>query len=166
MALVARARTPSELRPIHDARAHSAALREIERLWSSSRPEELERLELLSILVEAYERERLPMPAPTPIAAIEFRMEQLGLSRADLGRILGSRSRATEILEGRRALSLQMVRRLHEALAIPAETLLQPLQAVGRRPARPSRPAGRPVRPPKETRRPRAAEPRRLPRER
>lgn len=130
MALPARSSASSDVHPIRDSRSHSLALDEINRLWGSSRADDLERIELLSILVEAYERDHVPMPSPAPLDAIVFRMEQLGLSRADLGRILGSRSRATEILNGRRELSLNMVRRLHVALAIPAETLIQPLEPV------------------------------------
>lgn len=130
MALPARSPAATDLHPIRDVRSHALALDEIHRLWSSARPADLERVELLSILVEAYEREHVPMPAPSPLQAISFRMEQLGLSLADLARILGSRSRATEVLNGRRELSLNMVRRLHVALSIPAETLIQPISPV------------------------------------
>lgn len=139
MALPAHSFASTDVHPIRDSRSHTRALDEISRLWGSSRADDLERIELLSILVEAYEREHVPMPSPSPLEAILFRMEQLGLSRADLGRILGSRSRATEILNGRRELSLTMIRRLHVALAIPAETLIQPLKpAEAAAPARTS----------------------------
>ena len=81
-------------------------------------------LEVLSILVEAYEKEHYPIPPPHPIEAIKFRLEQMGIDEKELTRILGGRSRKSEILSGRRKLSLNMIRELHEKLSIPAETLI------------------------------------------
>jgi HTH-type transcriptional regulator/antitoxin HigA len=82
-------------------------------------------LEVWSILIEKYEEEHFPVSAPDPIAAIEFRMEQLGLTRTDLLRHIPSRSKVSEVLSRRRPLSLQMIRSLHAGLRIPADVLLQ-----------------------------------------
>ena len=81
-------------------------------------------LEVLSILVEAYEKKNYPIPPPHPIQAIKFRLEQMGIDEKELTRILGGRSRKSEILSGRRKLSLSMIRELHEKLSIPADTLI------------------------------------------
>lgn len=82
-------------------------------------------LEILSMLVKEYENQHYPMPKPHPIDAIKFRLEQLELSEAELTRILGSRSRKSEILSGERKLSLDMIRKLNRELKIPAEVLIQ-----------------------------------------
>jgi HTH-type transcriptional regulator / antitoxin HigA len=81
-------------------------------------------LEVLSILVEAYEKKHFPIPPPHPIEAIIFRLEQSGLDEKELNKILGGRSRKSEILSGKRKLSLNMIRGLHDKLHIPAETLI------------------------------------------
>ncbi len=81
-------------------------------------------LEVLSILVESFERKHYPIPPPHPIEAIKFRMEQMGMDEKKLTAILGGRSRKSEILAGRRKLSLSMIRELHDKLNIPAETLI------------------------------------------
>lgn len=86
---------------------------------------ESDELEVLSILIENYEKKEYPIEAPTPIDAIKFRMEQMGLKRSELQRILGSRSRASEILSGKRKLSLRMIRNLRAKLGISAETLIK-----------------------------------------
>ena len=105
---------------------YTAALDYIERLMDaepgSSAEEELE---LFSLLVEQYEQERYPIAPPDPIDAILFRMEQQGLVRKDLAPYIGSQSRISEVLNRKRPLSLQMIRRLHEGLGIPASSLLQ-----------------------------------------
>lgn len=105
---------------------HEAAIEEIEDLWESATgTPEADRLELLALLVSSYEDAHHAIDLPSPVAAIRFRMEQLGMSKADLGRVLGSRSRATEVLNGTRPLSLAMIRRLNRELAIPAEVLIR-----------------------------------------
>ena len=81
-------------------------------------------LDVLVTLVEAYEDRHFPIADPDPVAAIEFRMEQMGLSRKDLEPVLGSRGRVSEVLNGRRALSIQMIRRLNRELGIPLESLI------------------------------------------
>lgn len=81
-------------------------------------------LEVLSILVETYEKKHYPIPPPHPIEVIRFRLEQKGVDEKELIKILGGRSRKSEILSGRRKLSLAMIRELHDKLNIPAETLI------------------------------------------
>lgn len=87
--------------------------------------EEGDELEILSLLVKDYENTHYPVPKPHPIEAIKFRLDQLGLSESALIRILGSRSRKSEILSGERKLSLEMIRKLNRELNIPAEVLIQ-----------------------------------------
>jgi HTH-type transcriptional regulator/antitoxin HigA len=82
-------------------------------------------LEVLSILIKEYENENFPVPKPNPIEAIKFRLDQLNMSEAELSEILGYRSRKSEILSGKRKLSLTMIRKLNEVLRIPAEVLIQ-----------------------------------------
>jgi HTH-type transcriptional regulator / antitoxin HigA len=82
-------------------------------------------LEVWSILIEKFEEEHFPMEASDPISAIEFRMDQMGLSRSDLLRYIPSKSKVSEVLSRRRPLSLPMIRALCEGLNIPAEILLQ-----------------------------------------
>ncbi|HEY9196305.1 MAG TPA: helix-turn-helix domain-containing protein [Mucilaginibacter sp.] len=82
-------------------------------------------LEVLSILVKEYEMENHPIPSPNPIDAIKFRLDQMGLSERELSELLGNRSRKSEILSGKRKLSLAMIRKLNEVLHIPAKVLIQ-----------------------------------------
>lgn len=82
-------------------------------------------LELLSILIQTYENEHHPIDPPHPIEAILFRLDQMNMQRSELTKILGSRSRVSEILSGKRKLSLHMIRRLNEVLGIPASVLIQ-----------------------------------------
>ena len=88
--------------------------------------EEGDELEILSILIEKYEKENFPIEFPDPIEAIQFRMEQLGYSQNDLADIIGLKSRTSEILNKKRKLSLNMIRKLTEKLHIPTEILIQP----------------------------------------
>jgi HTH-type transcriptional regulator / antitoxin HigA len=82
-------------------------------------------LELLILLISVYEKEHYPISMPDPIEAIKFRMQQQELSQNDLIPFLGSRSKVSEVLNGKRPLSLTMIRALHNGLGIPAEILLQ-----------------------------------------
>jgi HTH-type transcriptional regulator/antitoxin HigA len=117
----------TELRPIRSEADYEAAVAEIERLWGAKAgTPEGDRLDVLATLVDAYEAEHDPIDPPDPIEAIRFRMEQQGLTRKDLERILGSRIRVSEILNRKRGLSIAMIRRLHETLGIPAEVLIRP----------------------------------------
>lgn len=116
-----------EIKPIRTETDHLAALAEIERLWDApDGTPEADRLEVLATLVDAYEQKHHPIDPPGPVEAILFRMDQLGLSRRDLEPYLGARSRVSEILS--RRLTLRMIRKLHDALGIPAEVLIQPLR--------------------------------------
>ncbi len=81
-------------------------------------------LEILSVLIEGYEENHYPIPPPHPIEAIKFKLEQMGINEKELTKILGGRSRKSEILSGSRKLSLTMIRELHNKLKIPAETLI------------------------------------------
>ncbi len=83
-------------------------------------------LEVLSILIEKYEDEHFPIELPDPIEAIKFRMEQLGYNQVDLAKVVGLKSRASEILNRKRKLSLDMIRQLHDQLHIPTDVLIQP----------------------------------------
>jgi HTH-type transcriptional regulator / antitoxin HigA len=116
-----------ELKPIKTKAAYKEALKEITALLDApSGSPEADRLEVLSILVEAYEEEHHPIDPPDPIEAIRFRMEQQGLTRRDLEPFLGNRARVSEVLNRRRPLSVEMIRRLHKGLGIPAEILIRP----------------------------------------
>jgi HTH-type transcriptional regulator/antitoxin HigA len=105
---------------------HAEALARIEKLMDAA-PDTArgEELELLSLLVHTYEESAFPMDLPGPVEAIRFRMEQQGLRAKDLAPILGSRSKVSEVLSGRRSLSLGMIRALVSDLGIPAKVLLR-----------------------------------------
>jgi len=94
----------------------------------------LEKLDYLSLLVEEYERKTFATQPPDPVTAIRFRMDQLRLSNRDLEPLIGSRSRVSEVLSGKRSLSLDMVRALNEHLRIPAEALIQKTGETSRLP--------------------------------
>jgi HTH-type transcriptional regulator / antitoxin HigA len=116
-----------DIRPIRTDKDHAHALREIEKLWAKlprAGSPEAEKLEVLVTLVEAFEAKHHPIDPPDPIEAIRFRMEQQGLSRTDLIPILGSRARVSEVLNGKRPLTLSMVARLRRGLGLSADALL------------------------------------------
>jgi len=117
------------LKPIRTKADYQAALVVIERLWGArAGTPQGDRLDILATLVDAYENEHYPMDPPDPIEAIKFRMEQQGLDRKDLADILGSRARVAEVLNRRRGLSINMIRRLHERLGISVEVLIRPIR--------------------------------------
>jgi HTH-type transcriptional regulator/antitoxin HigA len=117
----------SNIKPIRTEKDHDAALREVERLWGAkSGTVEGDRLDVLATLIEAYEEKKYPMDPPDPVEAIKFRMEQQGLTRKDLEPLIGTRTRVAEILNRRRGLSIEMIRRLHKSLGISAEVLIRP----------------------------------------
>ena len=120
-----------EIKPIRTEADCEAALAEIDRLMEAEADTpEGDRLDVLTTLVEAYEARRHPIDPPDAIAAIRFRMEQQGLSRRDLEPLIGSRARVSEVLGGKRKLTLPMIHRLHEGLGIPAEVLIQTTKAA------------------------------------
>jgi len=116
------------LKPIkNNAQYEDALARVYELMQKDLKPEskDSDELEVLSILVKEYELDHYPVPKPSPLEAIKFRLEQVGMSEAELSEILGARSRKSEILSGKRKLSLAMIRKLNEVLHIPAEVLIQ-----------------------------------------
>jgi HTH-type transcriptional regulator/antitoxin HigA len=113
------------IQPIRTDEQHQDAVARIRQLIGS-RPgsQESDELEVLATLVDAYESRHFPMEAPDPITLIKFQMEQRGLSRKDLEPLIGSRARVSEVLSGKRSLTLPMIRRLHAGLAIPVDLLV------------------------------------------
>ncbi len=115
-----------DIQPIKTEADYDHALAEINALWGAE-PDtpEGDLLDILMTLVEAYEAKHHPIDPPDPVDAILFRMEQQGLTRKDLEPIFGSRSRVSEVLNRKRSLSLEMVRKLHKQLNIPLESLVE-----------------------------------------
>ncbi len=115
-----------ELKPIRTRREHQAILREIEALWNAREgTAEADRLEVLVLLVEAYEQKHFPVEAPNPIDFLLHVMEARGLTRKDLERYIGSRARVAEVLNRVRPLTLEMIRRLAVGLKLPADVLIR-----------------------------------------
>lgn len=114
-----------DIRPIKTETDYDAALSEIDRLWGADDGSaEGDRLDVLLVLVDHYEAKHHPIDPPDPVEAIKFRMEQMNLTRKDLEPMIGSRARVSEIINRRRPLSLPMIRRLHQSLRIPLESLI------------------------------------------
>lgn len=115
-----------EIKPIRTKADYRAALKEIETLMSArAGTPEGERLDVLVTLVEAYEKKHYHFDLPDPVEAIKFRMEQMALAPKDLVPMIGQINRVYEILNRKRPLTLQMIRRLHRELGIPAESLIK-----------------------------------------
>ena len=115
------------LRPLKTEDDYREALAEIESIFhAKANTPEADRLDVLTILLEAYEEQHYPIPAPDPVAALEYYMESHGLTRRDLEPYLGSRARVAEVLNRKRGLSIEMIRRLHQGLGISADILIQP----------------------------------------
>src|SRR5271157_1713752 len=115
-----------DIQPIRSEADYQAALKEIDRL-TDSRPgtSDGDRIEVLATLVEAYETKHFPIPDPDdPVEVLEYYMESRGLSRSDLIAYLGSKERVSEVLNRKRGLSLEMIRRLHNGLGIPTDLIL------------------------------------------
>lgn len=114
-----------KIRPIKNEKDYQAAIKRVEELWGVSKnSSEGEELDLLISLIEFYEMKNYPIAPPDPIDAIKFRMEQMGMTNADMVKYLGSQSRVSEVLNRKRRLSLNMIKSLHKGLKIPAEILL------------------------------------------
>lgn len=121
-----------EIRPVKTKADHRAALKEIERLMAAKPgTPNGDRLEVLTTLVERFESLHEPVGPPHPIEALLYHMESRGLTRRDLEPYLGSRARVAEVLNRRRALTIDMIRRLHEGLGISAEVLIHPYSVRG-----------------------------------
>ncbi|HWE76446.1 MAG TPA: helix-turn-helix domain-containing protein [Stellaceae bacterium] len=115
-----------ELKPIRSERDYDRALKQLGQLWGAKKgTAESDQLDILATLIDAYEAEHHPIDPPDPVEAIKFRMEQQGLTRKDLEPLIGSRTRVAEVLNGKRGLSIAMIRRLHAKLGIAAEVLIR-----------------------------------------
>ena len=115
------------LRVIKNEREYEDALERIYNLMQMDLADdspESDELEVLALFVEDYESKHYPIAPPSPIEAITFRLEQMGKDKSELAKILGTRARQSEILSGKRKLSLEMIRKLHLMLGIPAESLI------------------------------------------
>jgi HTH-type transcriptional regulator/antitoxin HigA len=119
-----------DIRPIRTDRDHRAALREIEACWGAQEgSEQGDKLEVLVALVESYETRRWPIDGDKnfdPVDVLHYAIEELGHTQSELAELLGSRSRASEILSRRRALTVDMIHRISEAWKIPADLLVRP----------------------------------------
>lgn len=114
------------IKPIRTRADHKSALEEIESLMSAkANTPDGDRLDVLVTLVEAYERAHFPMDLPDAVDAIKFRMEQSGLTPADLEPVIGRLNRVYEVLSRKRPLTLRMIEGLHKKFGIPAESLLK-----------------------------------------
>jgi HTH-type transcriptional regulator / antitoxin HigA len=116
-------------RPLRSEADYDAALEDVERYFDNEpKPDtpEADRFDLLALIIEDYERKRWPIEPPDAIDAIRYRMETGGYTQADLGRLLGSRQRASDILTGKRPLTIRMAWRLHRDWGIPAAALIAP----------------------------------------
>jgi HTH-type transcriptional regulator / antitoxin HigA len=115
----------SQLKPIRNEADYNGALARIETLWGAPLGSvEGDELEALAILVEAYERKQWPMPTADPIETLRDHMDLNGFSRADLASVLGSSSRASEVLNRKRALNLAMIRAISAAWGLPVSLLV------------------------------------------
>ena len=114
-----------DIRPIKTEQDYNSAIKRIEELWGAKKDTlNGDELDLLVTLVESYEMKHFPIAPPDPVDAIKFRMEQMGMSKEDMVKYLGSQSRVSEILNRKRKLTLKMVKSLYKGLKIPAEILL------------------------------------------
>lgn len=117
---------PMKIKPIKTKADYQQALERLELIFDARKgTPEGDELAVLGILIEQYETENFPIDLPDPIEAIKFRMEQLGYTQSDLAKVVGLKSRASEILNRKRKLSLEMIRQLHEKLNIPTDVLIQ-----------------------------------------
>jgi len=114
------------IHPIKTEKDYEKALERLEQIFDAKQgTKEGDELEILSILIEKYEDEYYSIDLPDPIEAIKFRMEQLGMKQNDLTEVIGFKSRVSEILNKKRKLTLEMIRKLNEYLSIPTNVLIQ-----------------------------------------
>src|SRR5260370_14034880 len=133
-----RSRAQTMIRPLRTEADYDAALAEIERYFD--KPPKLgtpaaDRFDLLALVIEDYERKAWPIEPPSPVDAIRYRMETGGYTQADLGRLIGSRQRASDVLARKRRLTMGMAWKLHRQWGIPAEVLIRPQSRSRRRAA-------------------------------
>ena len=117
------------IRPLRNEKDYDAALADIERYFVKPPKRgtpDADRFDLLALVIEDYERKFWPIDPPSPVDAIRYRMETGGFTQSDLGRLLGSRQRASDVLGRKRSLTMQMAWKLHREWGIPAEALIQP----------------------------------------
>jgi len=115
-----------KIKPIKNEKDYEKALERVEKLWGAKENTlDGDEFEILFTLIEKYEDEHYPIPPPKPIEAIKFQMDQLGLTQTDMVRYLGHKSRVSDVLRGKRKLSLRMIRSLNKNLKIPVETLIK-----------------------------------------
>lgn len=118
-----------ELKPIRTKKEYLAALAEAERLWDSpAKSPKADRLDVLLMLIEGYERQHYPIPDPDPIEFLNHVMESRELTRKDMESFIGPRGRVADILNRTRPLTLEMIRRLADGLKLPAEVLIRPYE--------------------------------------
>ena len=114
-------------RPVRSKADYEAALEEVERLWGAkSGTPDGDRFGVLATQIEVFEAKHNPMDPPDPVEAIRFRMEQQRLTGKDLEPMIGPRNRMVDVLNRKRGLSIEMIRRLHEQLGISAKVLIRP----------------------------------------
>ena len=112
--------------PIRNEKDYQKALNRLEEIFDAKKgTEDGDELEILSILIDRVENEQFPIGMPDPIEAIKFRMEQMGMKQKDLAEVVGFKSRVSEILNKKRKLTLDMIRKLNTTLHIPTEVLIQ-----------------------------------------
>tara|TARA_A100001391_G_scaffold5991_1_gene3845 strand:- start:38 stop:424 length:387 start_codon:yes stop_codon:yes gene_type:complete len=115
-----------KIKPIRNEADYQKALERLEIIFDAKRgTEEGDELEILAMVIDNYENENFPIDMPDPIAAINFRMEQMGLKQKDLVKMIGFKSRVSEIMNKKRKLTLEMIRKLNADLNIPTEILIQ-----------------------------------------
>jgi HTH-type transcriptional regulator/antitoxin HigA len=114
------------IKPIRNESDYQSALVRLEVIFDAKRgTDEGDELEILSILIDTYEKEHFQIELPDPIEAIKFRMEQMGMKQKDLAEVIGFKSRVSEIMGRKRKLSLDMIRKINKTLHIPTEVLIQ-----------------------------------------
>jgi HTH-type transcriptional regulator / antitoxin HigA len=119
------------IHPIRNDADHKAALTEIDRLWDAEDgTPDADMMEVLAILVEDYESKRWPVTASSPLEILRYAVSEMGHTQSDLAAVLGSRSRASELLKGKRPLTIEAVRKISSAWNIPAELLIAPYEIV------------------------------------
>lgn len=113
------------IKPIRNDADHEAALAKIEKLWNAEEgTPDADTLEVLAILVEDYENKRWPVPQVAPLEVLRYAVTEMGRSQSELAELLGSRSRASELLNGKRQLTIEAVRKISSAWSISAELLV------------------------------------------
>ncbi|HCS19164.1 MAG TPA: transcriptional regulator [Bacteroidetes bacterium] len=114
------------IKPIRNEKDYQMALARLEVIFDAKKGTDTgDELEILAILIDTYENEHFPIDMPDPIEAIKFRMEQMGMKQKDLAEVVGFKSRVSEIMNKKRKLSLDMIRKINQTLHIPTEVLIQ-----------------------------------------